>query len=63
MLEYLSRSEIKTIAFDMQIDYDRLAGENLDEKVVSLILASQRQNQVAELVALCRHTNDSIGWA
>lgn len=63
MLEYLSRSEIKTIAFDMQIDYDRLPGENLDEKVLSLIQTSQRQNRVAELVALCRHTNDSVAWS
>lgn len=62
MLEYLSRSEIKTIAFDMQLDYDRLAGETLDEKVLSLIRVCQQKDRLAELVTLCRQTNSAVDW-
>lgn len=62
MLNYLSRAEIKGISFDLGLDFNRLPGESLDEKVAELILASQRQNKVRELIQGCQETNSHVDW-
>ncbi len=46
-------SEIKVLCFDLQIDYENLAGETKKAKVLSLVQYCQKQKRLDLLVAFC----------
>lgn len=62
MLNYLSKSDINTICFYLDVDYNRLAGETLDDKVAALITDCRRKNRVADLLQACAQRNPSRRW-
>lgn len=62
MVNYLSKSDINTICFYLNVDYDRLAGETLDDKVTALITYCRRNNRVADLLQACAERNPSRQW-
>ncbi|MDA0244867.1 MAG: hypothetical protein OT477_15730 [Chloroflexi bacterium] len=62
MVSYLSKSDINTICFYLNVDYDRLEGETLDDKVTALIIYCRRHNRVADLLKACAERNPSRQW-
>lgn len=62
MLDYLSRGEIKTIIFKLNLNYDRLEGDSLDETIVNLITHCRRQNLVSALISYCHEANETVSW-
>lgn len=46
----LDLQEVKTICFDLEIDYDNLTGERKNEKIMELILYLAHRGSVSELV-------------
>ena len=50
-LQRLSLEEVRTLAFELGIDYDELAGETKTGKLRELLLYLRRQEQVQRLVA------------
>ena len=62
MVNYLSKSDINTICFYLNVDYDRLAGDTLDDKVTALITYCRRNNRVADLLKACAERNPSRQW-
>ena len=57
MLDWLSKSDVNTICFDMNIQYSHLTGENHPEKVADLIRQCQMQKRVDELIKNCHKVN------
>ncbi|MAT95698.1 MAG: hypothetical protein CL608_00910 [Anaerolineaceae bacterium] len=49
LLDYFNHDELKTVSFEMRIDYDNLAGEGKEEKVRALVEQVQQQNRLSEL--------------
>jgi hypothetical protein len=62
MLTYLSKSEIKTVCFILDIHYDHLEGDTLSDKVNDLIFYCRRKGRVAALVHACAEQNPSLHW-
>ena len=50
MNDHLSLSELRTLCFDLDIDYDNLSGENKNDKIISAIKKFHRASRLAELI-------------
>lgn len=59
---YFDEEELKTLCFDLRIDYDSLGGNNKSAKVRELIKRCQREKQVEELIHLCRIIRPRTEW-
>ena len=53
-------SEIKTLCFDLHIDYENLEGATKSAKVLSLVRYCQKRKQIDELIALCERQRPHI---
>lgn len=62
MYEHYNESELKTLCFNLDIDYESLSGLNKIEKTTELILYCERHNQVYELILECKKTRPNIQW-
>ncbi|MCB0034990.1 MAG: hypothetical protein KDE51_13245, partial [Anaerolineales bacterium] len=64
MNEHLSLNEIKSIYFDLLLDYDQFGGESLnqDGKAQLLIKYCHRAGRVTELRGLCGKINGNVVW-
>lgn len=62
MTTRLSQTDIRTICFYMGIDFDALNGQNLYEKIQSLIQFAKRKERLNELIGRCREQNNSVNW-
>jgi AAA+ ATPase superfamily predicted ATPase len=62
LLDYFDESELRNLAFDLNIDYEILAGESKSSKVSELIAYMERHGRVHELVAICRKLRPKISW-
>lgn len=62
IVQFLSAGEIKSVCFDLGIDYNRLPGQSLDEKVAELVLTSRRKHTVPDLIRACRAINAYPDW-
>ena len=54
--------EIKTLCFDLGIDYDELAGETKTDKTRELVKAAYRNGRVPDLVHRCQEVRPSVLW-
>ncbi len=55
--------ELKTLCFDLQIPYDDLPGDRLDDKTRELVLYCQRRALLPQLVRRCQALRSNIVWA
>lgn len=62
MSKYFSKGEVRTLAFDLGIDYDELAGETKSEKIVSLVQYAQTHNKLEALLNQCKKLRDFVKW-
>lgn len=54
--------ELRTLCFDMNIDYDTLRGEGKDAKARELIMQCRRNSRIAELVARLGALRPNVAW-
>jgi hypothetical protein len=59
---FLSDSELSTLCFDMNIDYENLPGEGKEARVRELIAYCERSGRFQELVANCRELRPNVQW-
>jgi hypothetical protein len=62
LISFFSLDEIRTLCFDLKVDYDSLSGENKPDKVRELILHVERLNRLEELISLCKSERPLANW-
>lgn len=59
---YFSVSELRSLCFDLGIDYENLAGDSKNVKVMELVQMMQRHGRLPELVDLVRQQRPHVSW-
>ncbi len=59
---YFNESELKTLAFDLGLDYEMLPGPTKGDKARELVAAMWREGRLAELVGAGRQTRPNANW-
>ncbi len=59
---HFNQEELKTLCFDLKIDYDSLSGDNKSAKTRELIQLCQREKRIDELLQYCRTTRPNVEW-
>lgn len=62
MVDCFDIAELKSLAFDLNIDWDVLAGEEKLSKVRSLILYLRRHDDLQSLLRLLNEERPQIEW-
>lgn len=62
LVEHFDLSEFRVLCADLNINYDVLDGEGLDDKAVDLVDYMDRRGRIAELVAACRKNRPNAAW-
>jgi hypothetical protein len=60
--EHFNKSELQTLCFDMDVDYDSLNGENKSDKARELVAYFQRRETIRDLVAKCKELRPNVSW-
>jgi hypothetical protein len=60
--EHFNKSELQTLCFDMDVDYDGLNGENKSDKARELVAYFHRRGTIRDLVAKCRKLRSNVSW-
>ena len=60
--KHFNLEEIKTLTFELDIDYDTLAGQEKSSKARELILTSERSGKLKILVANARMRRPTADW-
>ena len=59
---YFNDSELRTLCFDMHVDYESLGGDNKADKVRELVVYCERRQITSDLVARCRALRPRVPW-
>lgn len=62
LVNAFSDAEIKTLCFDLEIDYEQIQGSTKDERARELILFTERRGMKTALIELCRISRPNIVW-
>ena len=62
IIRYSSLNDVKALVFDLNIDYDNLAGKSKSEKVFELIAYLQRRNHISDLLNILRRNRPDVEW-
>ncbi len=62
LTQHFNRGELKTLCFDLNIDYDELAGETKTEKVTALLDYCERHSRLPFLLAYLQQERPKIDW-
>ncbi len=61
--QHFNEGELRTLCFDLNIDYeDCLIGETKQDKVRELLLYCTRRGRVTDLVNACRQARPQVDW-
>lgn len=60
--KYFDLSELKTVTFDLKIDWENLAGETKRDKIRSLLVDLEKNQRLLELLDLLRHERPKVEW-
>lgn len=60
--EYFDLDELKTITYDLGVDWDELSGEKKSAKTQSLIIYLTRRKDLEQLLILLREERPNINW-
>ena len=58
----LDAGELRTLCFDLGVDYDDLPGEGKTNKARELIAYLERRDRLSELVSICKQQRPNIDW-
>jgi len=59
---YFNDDEIRSLCFDLGIEYENLVGETREAKARELVTYCERTSQVSQLVNRCRELRPSVDW-
>lgn len=62
LVQYFDLEEIKTLCFDMGVDYDDFPGDTKSSKARSLITYCERRSLLDELQKSCQASRPSFSW-
>lgn len=62
MAECFDLTELRTLSFELGIDWDELSGDRKSAKIVSLITVTSQQNRQHELLALLNAKRPNVTW-
>jgi hypothetical protein len=62
MIQRFNQSELRDLSFKLNINYEMLNGDNLQDKVSELILHLVRQDRLEELVAALTAVRPNEQW-
>lgn len=60
--QYFNAGELRTLCFDLGVDYDDLPGQGKTNKVIELIGYLQRRDRLPELVEMVRQLRPNAPW-
>jgi hypothetical protein len=60
--QLFSKDELRTLCFDLGVDYDNLEGKGKAGKTRELVLYMNRQRRLGELVAACERLRPGLDW-
>ncbi|UCG23918.1 MAG: hypothetical protein JSW55_17565 [Chloroflexota bacterium] len=59
---YFNLEEVRTICFELGVDFDSVAGEGKSARIRELILGLARQDRLPELVSLAASQRPHVSW-
>ncbi len=59
---YFDDGELRTLCFDLQLDYDSLPGQGKASKARELVAYLERRDRIAELTQLGRQLRPQVDW-
>lgn len=62
LVEYFDLGELKTLCFDLGMDYDELAGETKSDKARELVKTAYRNGRVPDVVHRCEEARPNVVW-
>jgi hypothetical protein len=62
LAENFSSEDLQLLCYDLQIDYDDLAGDSKAAKIVSLLELLGRTNRITQLIDRCAQLRPAIAW-
>lgn len=65
MIKHFDVSELKTLCFDLEVDYESLGGAESGraDKIRELILHCERRDCLSDLLAACQRQRPGVAWA
>lgn len=62
LVDSLSEEELKTVSFDLGVDYESLPAQGKASKARELVAHCERSGKIPELVAQCRKLRPNVSW-
>lgn len=62
LVDSFSEEELKTVSFDLGIDYENLPAQGKAGKARELVAQCERTGRIPELVARCRKLRPNVSW-
>ncbi len=62
MVEAFNEEELKTLCFDLGVDYENVAGDTKAEKTREIISLFERKDRLKNLVLQCRRMRPEVDW-
>jgi tetratricopeptide (TPR) repeat protein len=62
LIDYFGEGELRTLSFDLGIDYESLPGEGKADKARELVVTLQRHTRLAELIAITKRLRPQVDW-
>jgi hypothetical protein len=63
LIEHFSLEELRTLCFDLGVNYDQLGGESIDGKARELLLHLRRDGRLSDLCPLLQQLRPHVAWA
>ena len=57
-----TRSELRDVCFDMDVDYESLSGDTKGDDVRELIALCERSGRMDELITMCSRRRSNVSW-
>jgi Effector-associated domain 7 len=62
IVEHFDDEELRTLCFDVGVDYDNLRGQGKEAKARELIDYMQRQGRLSDVIQACRKARPRVDW-
>ncbi|MBK8903663.1 MAG: tetratricopeptide repeat protein [Anaerolineaceae bacterium] len=60
--QHFNQEELKTLCFELNVDFDNLGGDSKESKVRELVAWCERTNRITELITTCKNKRPLIDW-
>lgn len=62
IIEHFDLDEVRDLCFELDVQFDELAGDTLSEKARELVLFLDRRRDLPALIEACRRLRPKAGW-